>query len=376
MTATISVRRLILAMVLLLLVAIFVGSSPRKAWAIVPGLTATVNNPTPNPVPAGETATTTIVFSLAADSGPINVGVELQAAAGFGALRLDAAGTSPELVNCVETPTQVTCDWDGESVESPQTLAIFIDVDPATAPGSGANLAAIASSVTEPVEVYNTAFISVLPPLGSTSMSGTVITEGGAPVAQACVYLLSAPSFVFPTITDSTGAWVLTDLPDNYSFAVGVIPPFDIGFGPCASNGPPPVPAPGELQPVFFEDIWVDLADPGLSTGQVDPYVFAVNAGATVFTGTNSGIETCLSTAPPEAVPRPPCIAAVTTTTTSTTITTTTVDVGAGGGSTTTLADILPVTGPTQPMTAVAGAAAIVIGSALLLIASLGRRRD
>ena len=156
MTATISVRRLIIAMVLLLLVAIFVGSSPRKAWAIVPGLSATVNNPTPNPVPAGETATTTIVFSLAADSGPINVGVELQAPAGFGALRLDAAGTSPELVNCVETPTQVTCDWDGESVESPQTLAVFIDVDPATAPGSGANLAAIASSVTEPVEVYST----------------------------------------------------------------------------------------------------------------------------------------------------------------------------------------------------------------------------
>ena len=373
MTATASSRRLTIAMVVALLVAILVGVAPQRALAIVPELSAMVNNPTPNPVSAGATATTTVVFSLSADSGPINVGIQLQAPPGFGSLRLDTAGTSSELINCVETATQITCDWDGEFVESPQTLAVFVDIDPATPPGSGANLAAIASSATQPVEVYSQAFIGVAPPTGSTSMSGTVITEGGAPVPGACIYLLSSPQFVFPTVADAAGAWQVTGLPDSYSFVVGVIPPFDIGFGPCASNGPPPVPAPGELQPVFFEDIWVDLADPNLTGGLMDPYVFAVNAGATIFTGSNSGIETCLTNAPAATVPRPPCIAAVTTTTSTSTSTTTTVAVAP---SSTILAETLPVTGPNSPMSPIVATILILGGVALVGLANWGRRSD
>lgn len=373
MSPALTTRRLRGPILCVLLVSLFVSLAPHPAWAVVPGLSATVNNPTPNPVQAGTTASTTIVFNLSADSGPINVGVQLQAPAGFGALRIDTAGTSTELANCVETATQVTCDWDGESVESPQTLAIFIDVDAGASPAAGASLAAIASSATEPVEVYSTAFLGVFPPAGTTTMSGTVITEGGAPVAGACVYVLSSPSFVFPTITDSAGAWQLTGLPDDYTFVVGVVPPFDIGFGPCLSNGPPPVPAPGELQPVFFEDIWVDLADPNLTGGLMDPYVFAVNAGAVVFTGSNSGIESCLSTAPADAVPRPPCVAAVTTTTTAPTTSTT---VGGGVGATTTLPATLPVTGPALPVSPIAGAIAVITGVALVALANRGRRAD
>ena len=368
-TTTAHSRRLHGVIIVLTAVSFLIAFAPAPAWAQIPNLSAFVNNPTPNPVPAGATATTTAVFSLGADSGPITVGIQLLGPAGFGALRLDAAGSSPELINCVETQTQVTCEWpNGLAVESPQTLAVFIDVDIA-APPTGANLAAIASSATVPVEVYGTAFIGAIPPLGTTTMSGTVITEGGAPVAQACIYLLSSPQFVFPTVADGAGAWQLTGLPDSYSFVVGVIPPFDIGFGPCASNGPPPVPAPGELQPVFFEDIWVDLADPNLTGGLMDPYVFAVNAGATVFTGSNGGIETCLTNAPAAADPRPPCVAAVTTTTS----TSTTVGIGP---TSTILAETLPVTGPPTPMSPVVATVLILVGLGLLALANWGRRSD
>ncbi len=330
-----------------------VGTAPKTASAAIPGVSATINEPSPNPVPAGSTAGTSAQFSLAADTGPISVSIELQGPAGFGSLRLDAAGTTSELTGCVESATAVTCDWDGQSANSPQTLAVFIDVDESVPPNTGANLAAIVTAVAPPdTDTYATAGMFTSPPLGTTSLSGIVITEGGTPVENACIFVLSSPLFVFQAITDSAGNWAVNDLPDTYSFAIGVVPPFVGTFGPCANNGPPPVPGPGELQPVFFDNIWIDLSDPALTGGLGDPYVFAVNAGATVFSSSASGLETCLSAAPPEAIPRPPCIAAVSTTTTTTTTmasTTTTAssDVGAGGATTTTAAvlDTLPLTG-------------------------------
>ena len=226
--------------------ATLVIGSALPAWAIIPELSATMNNPSPNPVPAGSTATATATFSLSADSGPITVGIELPDTS-FGTLRLDTAGTGAQLTNCLEGATTVTCDWDGLSVNSPQTLSVFVDVDANVTPGSGANISAIASSATEAVATYSTNGLQAAPPLGSVTLSGTVITEGGAPVAQACIYILTSPPFVIPTLTDSAGQWQVTNLPDSYSYAIGVIPPFDLGFGPCANNGPPPIPAPGRL---------------------------------------------------------------------------------------------------------------------------------
>ncbi len=206
--------------------------------------------------------------------------------------------------------------------------------------------------------------------MGTTSLSGTVITEGGLPVENACIFVLSSPLFVFQALTDSAGNWAIDDLPDTYTFVVAVVAPFVGTFGPCAEAGPPPVPEPGDLQPVFYDDIWIDLSDPALTGGQGDPYVFAVNAGATVFSSSASGLESCLSTAPPEADPRPPCIAAVTTTTTTTTTpastTTTQAGVDAGGATTTTEPefDTLPTTGTNRSTATAIASLMVVLGVA------------
>lgn len=353
------------AKTLVLLVALFlmVTTWPVAASAaFIPDLSASINEPTPNPVPAGSTATTSASFFAGSDTGPITVAIELQAGGGF-ALRLDASGTSSELTSCVETATLVTCDWDGDSAESPQTLAVFIDVDEAVLPYTSATVAAIAESPADGSEEYASASMYTSPPVGTTSLSGRVITEGGAPVDQACVFVLSSPSGVFPAITDSNGDWSVDNLPDSYSFIVGIVPPYVGAFGPCADAGPPPIPGPGELQPVFYDNIWIDLADPILTGGLGDPYTFGVAAGATSLSSSSSGIDACLSTAPSSQVPRPPCVAPATTTTTLAT-TTTSSDVGAGGVSTTIDpgSETLPFTGSNSMALIAAGSLAILLG--------------
>lgn len=301
--------------------AIFVAAfaiSPLTAWAAAGDVTATLDNPTPDPIPAGSTAIGAAHFMASPDAGPVRVAIELQAPPGFGALRLDAAGTSSELLNCDDSSaTEVVCDWDGDMADGTQSLAIFIDVDPNVAPDTGADLVATVDDTTTQL-VLATVFVSSAPPSGTTSLSGVVITDGGVPVFQACVFILSSPSAVFLAITDASGAWSVTGLPDTYSFAIGVVPPFVGTFGPCAEAGPPPVPGPGDLQPVFYDNIWIDLADPLLTGGLGDPFDFAVNAGATVFSSSASGLESCLTAAPPEMVPRPPCVVLAATTTTTT----------------------------------------------------------
>jgi hypothetical protein len=356
----------------LLLVLGLVAVPPLLASAAIPGVSGIINGPSPNPVPAGSTATANAQFSLAADTGPITVSIQLQAPGGFGALRIDPAGTTSELTGCVESGIAVTCDWDGESVNSPQTLSVFLDVDASVPPGTGANLDAIVTSATLPdTDVYATANVSTNPPVGTTSLSGTVLTEGGLPVEGACIFVLSSPLFVFQALTDSAGNWSLSDLPDTYSYVVAAVAPFQGSFGPCANNGPPPVPGPGDLQPVFYDDIWIDLSDPELTGGQGDPYVFAVNAGATVLTSSTSEIESCLTPAPPEANPRPLCTAQVTTTTTTTTTmsvstTSTAPDVDAGV-TTTTVPVTLPFTGTSTTSLFAIGSLLIVFGAATLL---------
>jgi hypothetical protein len=307
--------------------------------------------------------------SVLADTGAITVSIELQAPTGFGVLRLDPSGTTVGLTNCVESGAAVACDWDGLAPNSPQTLAVFLDVDVSAAPGTGGNLAAIVTSAIIPdTDVYANANIATNPLIGTTSLSGTVITEEAVPVESACIFVLSSPLFVYQAITDSSGNWVINDLPDTYSFVVAAVPPFVGTFGPCANNGPPPIPGPGDLQPVFFDDIWIDLSDPALTGGLGEPYVFAVNAGATVLTSSTAGIDSCLTTAPPEATPRPLCTARVTTTTTTTpgSTTTTAPDVGAGGPTTTT-PGTLPFTGINPTFLFVCGSLLIVLGAEILM---------
>ncbi|MGF1617814.1 MAG: hypothetical protein ACFCU2_08410 [Acidimicrobiia bacterium] len=332
----------------------------------IPEVSATIDEPSPNPTPAGSTASTSAQFNLSGDTGPIRVQIQLQAASGFGQLRLDAAATSSEL-DCTEFATSVICNWDGDSINSPQTLAVFVDVDSSVLPYSGAQLLAIAESPTATPETYSSTFMYSAPPVGTTSLAGMVVTDDGVPVNQACIFILSSPSFVFPGITDATGAWNVSGLPDTYSFAVAVVPPFNGAFGPCADSGPPPVPADGELQPVFVGDVWIDLSDPLLTGGLGDPYDFAVAAGATVFTSSAAGLEACLTDAPGSQVPRPPCIAQVTTTTQQPTTTTST---GVSGTDVTTTSEVtfdtLPLTGANAAVFVGIAGIMVLVGLAIL----------
>ncbi len=339
----------------------------------IPEVSANFTELAPNPIPAGSTASTSAQFSLSGDSGQIRVQIQLQAAPGFGGLRLDAAGTSSELDNCIEFGTSVVCDWDGDSTNSPQTLAVFVDVDSSVAPYSSAQLLAVVESPTATPEVYSNTYLETAPPLGTTSLSGIVVTAGGTPVAQACIFVLSSPSFVFPTLTDSTGAWSIDNLPDTYSFAIGVVPPFNGTFGPCAENGPPPISAPGELQPVFVGDVWIDLSDPLLAAGLGDPYDFAVAAGATVFTSSAASLEACLTSAPGSQVPRPGCAAQVRDTTQQSTTSSTSDVSGRDVTSTSEITfDTLPLTG--MHASTYVGIAAFMILVGLAILGAVGQR--
>ncbi len=350
----------------LLAVAAFTPLWPSVARAdVIPEVSASIDNPDPNPVPAGSTAATTAFFSLSGDTGPIRVQIQLDAPAGYGSLRLDLANTSSELTGCLETGLSVICQWDGDSSESPQTLGVFIDVDSSVAADTEVMLHAVVESPSASPEIYATAYLYSAPPVGTTSLSGVVVTNNGVPVNQACIFIL-ATGGVFVGITDSNGEWSVGGLPDDYSFAVGIIPPFVGTYGPCAENGPPPVSAAGELQPVFAGDVWIDLEDPYLTGGLGDPFVFATNAGATIFFDTTSGIEACLTNAPGSQVPRPPCQLAATTTSSSTP-TSTTSDVGAGQVTTTTELETLPFTGLRSATLVAIGSLIVLVGMVLIV---------
>ncbi len=143
---------------------------------------------------------------------------------------------------------------------------------------------------------------------GPGVISGRVVQAGDVPLAQACVFVLPQTSGGdgYPAITDADGRYSVTGLPIA-SYVIGVIPPFDIGQGPCRfDNGPPPIPPEGELQHEWYSNSWVDLA---AAVNQPDVYSFAVAAGATPVTPDAVGIDLCLTADPATVVPRPPCSA-------------------------------------------------------------------
>ncbi len=153
----------------------------------------------------------------------------------------------------------------------------------------------------------------------SSVLSGKVVTTGPTPVAQACIFILSPAGAIAQAITDANGAWMVTGLPVNYPVVVGVVPPFQGGDGPCANNGPPPAPGPGQLQAEMYANTWVDLTDTSLFD---DPYAWGVGRGAATVSNSASGLDVCLTTDPGTVVPRPACTLAAPTTTTVATVTT------------------------------------------------------
>jgi hypothetical protein len=340
---------------------------PTSAAGAINDFTVFMTGPTPNPIPAGSAATVSADFWLSTDAGTVTVGLQLNSGPGFGSISLDAVSSG--LTNCQVVGASITCDWeDGIATTSPQTINAIVSVDADAAPYSNGQIEATAESATEAFQTYASAYVEAGPPTGSTAFSGTVITTGGVPVAAACVYVLSSSGFVFPAIADTDGNWSATGLPDDWNFAVGAIPPYTGAYGPCADNGPPPVSAPGELQPEFYTGIWIDLADPMLTGGSGNPYDFAVSAGATSFSGSASGLVSCLTTAPSSTVPRPLCVAPVTTTTSSSTTSTTSASGGGGAGVTSTTAapDTLPVTGASTTGVGIVGALLILLGAGVL----------
>ncbi len=134
-------------------------------------------------------------------------------------------------------------------------------------------------------------------------LSGRAITPdpgGGTPagVPQACVIVLrNAPADSDPVVgfglADDQGAWQVTGLPQDTPMVVAVIPPFIGPDGPCSSDGPPPAPPKGSLQPEFYRDTWIDLTDRNLFA---DPYGWAVAHGADLVTGSAAGLDVCLTT--------------------------------------------------------------------------------
>lgn len=136
-------------------------------------------------------------------------------------------------------------------------------------------------------------------------LSGTVVTTGNMPVANVCVVVISNGG-IAASVTDGSGRWTFAGLPPTFSVVVGFLPAFGPPDEPCNSGGPPPVPAAGTLQPVFYSNVWINLADQALLN---DPQGWALAHGATPITQPTSGIKACLTTAPGTVVPRPTCAA-------------------------------------------------------------------
>ena len=138
----------------------------------------------------------------------------------------------------------------------------------------------------------------------TTRFSGRVVGAGQSPINRACIFALGSAGPLGQAITSADGRWTIDNLPINFPLVVGVLPPFDVGEGPCVTeDGPPPVPA-GELQPEFYTNTWANVADDDLGD---NPYGWAVARGAQSITNNRSGIDVCLTTDAGTVVPRPLC---------------------------------------------------------------------
>jgi hypothetical protein len=141
----------------------------------------------------------------------------------------------------------------------------------------------------------------------AVALSGTVVTTGNTPVSNVCVFALASDGEQVMAITDAAGDWSLAGFPRAFAVVIGFLPAFGPPDQPCNSgNGAPPAPTAGMLQPVFYRNVWLNLADPVLLNG---PEPWALAHGAMLITERSSGLDACLTTAPGSVVPRPACAA-------------------------------------------------------------------
>ena len=112
----------------------------------------------------------------------------------------------------------------------------------------------------------------------SVVLSGHVDTTGPVPLANVCVFVVDASGNGAQAMTDAQGNWSVSGLPAGFNVVVVFVPFFSGTKGPCQGNGGgsgPPVPGPGQLQPVFYGNVWANLADPSFLN---DPYTWGVPA--------------------------------------------------------------------------------------------------
>ena len=200
---------------------------------------------------------------------------------------------------------------------------------------------------------------------GTGTLSGTVVQTGPAPVAAACVYVLTdlpGDSDVgWNAMTDTNGRWEVTGLPTDRNYYVGVVAPFETAAGPCETeNGPPPAPSAGELQPEFYANSWVDLTSPDLDA---DPAGFAAKHGAVAVDVGATGVDVCLTTDPGSTTARPECTVAVA----EVTSTGATTGATAAGEVPTATTGTLPLTGRDPAVPAALGGALVATGAAAVL---------
>jgi hypothetical protein len=192
----------------------------------------------------------------------------------------------------------------------------FFGTDPSTAlPPRGAAQVTAGSKIVACLAKQNALPTECAAP--DTTVSGRVVSFGPAPVFQACIVAIGANDMeVGFAISDADGRWTISGLPINFDYVVGVIPPFRTREGPCTgTNGPPPAPPPGALQPEFYDDTWADLSDPILDEF---PFTWATDPNsphpAVVLRNSRIGIDVCLTIETGRATQRSSCDPATPTT--------------------------------------------------------------
>ena len=182
------------------------------------------------------------------------------------------------------------------------------DTDPVTArPPVGVTLTKVDAGTTGVVACLGVEELPGTCAIPDTALSGRVFGSGPEPIQQACVLAFGHAGFLSGAITDTDGRWSIPDLPVATPLVVGVLPPLDLGNGPCVfGDGMPASPAEGELQPEFYPNTWIDLADPRLVT---QSYEYGAGRGARVLTDSVNGITVCLTTDAGDVVSRSACTA-------------------------------------------------------------------
>lgn len=146
------------------------------------------------------------------------------------------------------------------------------------------------------------------------TISGRVLDAAGLPMANACVAAIPANgdlSGLRGGENNADGTYEISGLDPLQQYYVASVPNWSTPA--CDFSGPPPIPTPGQIQPVFYNNVYFNLTTwlPVASSG--DPIAIAAYLAGTGASPVSPGkidIDQCLTNADPSVVPRPVCAAA------------------------------------------------------------------